>query len=207
MKTNLLLIGVIVAAALSFGAAAWDYFAGDLILALAVQDIRFSQWHGTMEVVSSVGKAMPMAVGAATVFCWLLWKRKKSEYLTVGLALIALGLNPLLKLLIERPRPTEDLVSVFGHFSGLSFPSGHAFTSMLMFGLLFYLAPLILKWQRAVYLTRIACLAMILLTGISRVYLGAHWPSDVLGGFLFGGIVLTLVISLHQRHLRRTNLA
>ena len=206
MKTNLLLIGFIVAVALSFGAAAWDYFAGDLFLALAVQDIRFSQWHSVMEVVSSIVKALPMAIGAAIVFCWLVWKRKRSEYLTVGIALISLGLNPLLKLLIERPRPTEDLVSVLGHYSGLSFPSGHAFTSMLMFGLLFYLAPLILKWQRAIYLTRTACLAMIILTGISRVYLGAHWPSDVLGGFLFGGIVLTLLISLHQRHLRTVNL-
>lgn len=207
MKTNLLLIGVIVAVALSFGAAAWDYFAGDLFLALAVQDIRFSQWHGVMEVVSSIVRVLPMAIGAAIVFCWLVWKRKRSEYLTVGITLICLGLNPLLKLLIERPRPTEDLVSVLGHYSGLSFPSGHAFTSMLMFGLLFYLAPLILKWQRAIYMTRTACLAMIILTGISRVYLGAHWPSDVLGGFLFGGIVLTLVISLHQRHLRAAKLA
>ena len=69
MKTNLLLIGLIVAVALSFGAAAWDYFAGDLVLALAVQDIRFSQWHSVMEVVSSIVKALPMERGAAIIFC------------------------------------------------------------------------------------------------------------------------------------------
>jgi undecaprenyl-diphosphatase len=153
-----------------------------------------------MEFASVVGRGLPMVAGAFAIFCWLLWKRQKAEYLAVGGALLSLGLNPVLKLLVERPRPTEDLVMVWREQSGLSFPSGHAFTAILLFGLLYYLVPTFLRWQRAITLVRILSLTMIILIGISRVYLGAHWPSDVLGGFLFGGIMLALVIHLHQQH-------
>ena len=68
---------------------------------------------------------------------------------------------------------------------------------MILFGLVYYLAPIMVPWKRAVRLLRLSSFMLILLIGISRVYLGAHWPSDVLGGFLVGGIMLTLLIHLH----------
>ena len=200
MRARLLAVTLLMAVLLSLGAVARDRFSGDLALARAIQDVRAAPLEETMEFVSIVGRGLPMVAGALAIFCWLVWKRQKAEYLAVGGALLSLGLNPVLKLLVERPRPTEDLVMVWRDQSGLSFPSGHAFTAILLFGLLYYLVPTFLRWQRAITLVRILSLTMILLIGISRVYLGAHWPSDVLGGFLFGGIMLALVIHLHQQH-------
>ena len=206
MRARLLAVTLLMAVLLSLGAAARDHFSGDLALARAIQDVRAAPLEETMEFASVVGRGLPMVAGAFAIFCWLLWKRQKAEYLAVGGALLSLGLNPVLKLLVERPRPTEDLVMVWREQSGLSFPSGHAFTAILLFGLLYYLVPTFLRWQRAITLVRILSLTMIILIGISRVYLGAHWPSDVLGGFLFGGIMLALVIHLHQQHTAQEEL-
>ena len=141
-----------------------------------------------------------MIVMALTFFGWFLWRGQKAEYIVFGGALLSLAVNPVLKLLVDRPRPTEDLVIIWRDSAGLGFPSGHAYTAMVLFGLLYYLAPIIVRWKRAVLLLRLSSLMLILLIGISRVYLGAHWPSDVLGGFLVGGIILTLLIHLHRQY-------
>ena len=195
-----LLAAIIVAILLSAAAAIQDHFFGDLFLARAIQEIRLTPWEETMGMVSTIGKALPMAVLGLACFAWFLWKKQKAEYIVLGAALLSMAVNPVLKLLVDRPRPTEDLVIVLRDVTGLGFPSGHAYTAMVIFGLLFYLTPTVVTWKRAIPLLRITFLALIILMGISRVYLGAHWPSDVLGGFLVGGIMLTLLIHLHHQY-------
>ena len=189
-----LLLGVLLSAA----AGTRDYFSGDLYVARAIQGIHAPPWEEVMEFATYIGKPGPMMAGGLTLFGWFLWKRQRAEYLAVAVALLGLGVNPLLKRLVERPRPTDELLSIWREQSGLSFPSGHAFTAMLLFGLLYYLAPRLVPRIGAIRLLRAGSLAMILLIGVSRVYLGAHWPSDVLGGFLFGGIVLAVVVHIHR---------
>jgi len=91
---------------------------------------------------------------------------------TAGMAL----LNPLVKLLFLAPRP--DLVEPLIVVSSPSFPSGHAAGAMALYGALALLGRSTVLW--------LACAAMIVATGASRVWLGVHWPSDVLGGWAEG---------------------
>ncbi|MBF8267824.1 MAG: phosphatase family protein [Dehalococcoidia bacterium] len=203
VKTVYLVIAFAMATLLSIGAAMRDYFVGDLFLTRALQEVRAAPWKETMEIASFIGSWLPMAAIASACFAWLAWRRRKAECLMVGGALLSFGLNPLLKMIVDRPRPAADLVVVWQNEDGLSFPSGHAFTAMVVFGLLYYLAPVLFPWRRAVLLVRISSPLLILLIGLSRVYLGAHWPSDVLGGFLVGGLVLALLIRLHRPQVSR----
>lgn len=106
--------------------------------------------------------------------------------------LAALPLAGLLKVLTHRDRP-ETLYVENMMFKTYSFPSGHAYASFIVFGFLIFLClkyvadPL--KWPLAIMLA-----GFIVLVGVSRIYLGAHFPSDVLAGWLLGAAVLLLVL-------------
>ena len=200
MKNRLLALAIGMAILLSVAASIQDHFFGDLFLARVIQDIRLSPWEETMEMVSTIGRALPMMALGLARFGWFLWKKQRAEYMVLGCALLSLAVNPVLKLLVDRPRPSGDLVIIRGDPSGFGFPSGHAYTAMVIFGLLYYLAPIVVSRKRIVQLLRLSFLTLIILIGISRVYLGDHWPSDVLGGFLVGGIVLALLIHLHRQY-------
>lgn len=106
--------------------------------------------------------------------------------------------NMALKLAIDRPRPSPDLVQVLALEEGSGFPSGHAFFVILVLGLAAYFASVNLKSPVLRTLIVAALIVLILLTGVSRVYLGVHWPSDVLGGYLIGGAFLTAFIWFHR---------
>lgn len=102
--------------------------------------------------------------------------------------------NALIKLIFNRVRPNTNFAhSMILHTK--SFPSGHAFGSMMLYGLLAYLAFTRLPhgWN---WIAGLGLSLLIILIGTSRVYLGAHYFIDVIGGWIFGAVVLTLVIKL-----------
>ena len=103
------------------------------------------------------------------------------------------GLNLLLKDLFDRPRPhfEHPLVAETSH----SFPSGQAMESLVVYGMLAYFAVLTIRGRgkRAVLVGGAGVL--VILIGFSRVYLGAHYFSDVVGGFVAGGAWLSAVIT------------
>ena len=107
--------------------------------------------------------------------------------------------NQLWKLFIARPRPSDELVQVLRVHHTQSFPSGHVVFFVEFFGFLFFLAYVLLERGalRRVSLTIFGLLIM--LVGVSRVCLGAHWPSDVIGAYLAGGIWLTVMIEVYRR--------
>ena len=105
---------------------------------------------------------------------------------------------PLLKLAVDRPRPEEPFVVPLWASSSASFPSGHSALAMLLWGLVFYLAPHLVDGRRRVFALRAVSIAIVALTGMSRVYLGVHWPSDVIGGYLVGGAVLGAIVLAHS---------
>lgn len=191
----LLLLGI--ATAFSLFAFFYDRFPGDLFLIRHVQLWDQPMLTAIMEMVSFIGKGWPMIALAVVVSACFFVVNRRRECYTALCALGIMGLSPLLKLLIDRPRPPADLVEVAQTFGGLGYPSGHAFQALVLFGLLIYLCSISISrpWLR----TSIqGALGLLILTiGISRIYLGAHWPSDVLGGYLLGGAFLLPLLKVY----------
>lgn len=102
---------------------------------------------------------------------------------------------PLAKEAFERPRPP---LAISHHLTDFSFPSGHAFNATLVYGMFFYLASVYIKPAWARLLVQAGCLWVIVGTGLQRIYIGAHWPSDVAGGMLLAGLVLAGGIAIHR---------
>ena len=123
-----------------------------------------------------------------------IFSKKKKILLTIPINLaIATALNVLLKNIVERPRPEGyRLIDETGY----SFPSGHSMISAAFYGLLIYI---IWKNLKNKTLRLILCVALSILTiliGVSRIYLGVHYASDVVGGFVISIAYLTLITSI-----------
>lgn len=117
--------------------------------------------------------------------------RKKREIIFFLMALISGEISKeLLKFLIHRPRPDTNFFLIFE--SGYSFPSGHAVMSIIFYGMVGYFVYKLCqrKWQKIILSAAIATL--IFLIGLSRVYLGVHWASDVIAGWLLGFAILKI---------------
>ena len=113
-------------------------------------------------------------------------------------AACAVGVGTLVKLVVYRPRPSADLVHVFSQLPSSGFPSGHVLAFTAFGGFLAFLVYTLLKpsWGRTALLAASAML--VLLMGLSRIYQGQHWFSDVMGAYLLGSMWLALSIWLYR---------
>ena len=136
-----------------------------------------------------------MVIAAGTIF-W--WKMGVKEGVLIFIAAIVSQFGDLLKILIERPRPSSGLVQVLVNEPGYSFPSGHATFVTVFLGIVAYLVYTHLPKGWFSRLIIIILFLVILWVGSSRIYLGVHWPSDVLGGYLIGGLILWILTWLNQ---------
>lgn len=141
--------------------------------------------------ITNFGGAIFLSI--ATIALLLLIKNKKIGLSIFSNIVIITILNQLLKKILRRPRPTEFRIV---EETGYSFPSGHSMVSMAFYGYLIYLIyryikNKYIKWSLIVLLSILICLI-----GISRIYLGVHYTSDVLGGFLLSISYLVVYISL-----------
>ena len=110
----------------------------------------------------------------------------------------AAGLGQLVKLAVHRPRPGANLVNVIQQLNSFSFPSGHVLTYTAFFGFLFFLGYTLLKpsWARTILLVILG--SLVALIGLSRIYVGDHWASDVVGAYLLGSLWLALTVYIYQ---------
>lgn len=133
-----------------------------------------------------------------TVILFILIKNKKiGVAITTNLVLVAL-LNQLLKNILQRPRPTEYRII---QETGYSFPSGHSMASMAFYGYLIYLIYKYVENKNIKWILITLLSILICSIGISRIYLGVHYTSDVLGGFLISISYLVIYISAINKFL------
>jgi undecaprenyl-diphosphatase len=172
-------------------------FPGDVTISLWIQGVDSSFFTQLMEGVSFVGRAISVGVTIALLAAGLLiFRRVREAFFIVILPAIAGLANELAKALIDRPRP-EDTLAV-----GInSFPSGHTTYATVVCGCIFFLAPRVLRWPIAARLVQVLSVLFIALMGISRVFLKAHWPSDILGGLILGGLILAPGFFLYKYYV------
>ena len=140
--------------------------------------------------------SIPLSISFAAIF-WAL--RFRLEAFFILLTSSSHLLNALVKRLIKRPRPTNELVTVARVINEPSFPSGHVMHYINLFGLLSYLLATNWRSGRLRNILIAICIALIAFVGPSRVYLGAHWPSDVMAGYLYGGLWFGGIMALYLR--------
>lgn len=181
------------------------YFGWDVRAAVALQAVPVRGLREFMRAVSRPGNGWtPYVLTGIATLAFLIFRRRSEA---AGMFLSAAGgglLNVLLKALIARPRPVASLVVIDREVRGLSFPSGHVMFYVCFFGFLFFAAYALTprgSWTRRI-LPVLAALPVVLV-GFSRVYLGAHWPSDTLGAYLASGIWLAFSLHLYRRWKER----
>lgn len=119
-------------------------------------------------------------IATLLIFIILLFKKKKIGFILTLNVLLCSGLNTVIKHIFLRPRPVGLKLIKQG---GYSFPSGHSMMAVAFFGILIYLVCRS-KWKKSIKILLSSLLTvLILLIGISRIYLGVHFASDVLAGF------------------------
>jgi membrane-associated phospholipid phosphatase len=194
-----------------FGLLSWWVFyhpvlAIDVTITQAFQENQSPWLRYTMIAVSFIGNVTALSFGLivlVTVLLWIIDLRLEALLVAAVSATSAL-LNWLIKYIVARPRPNSSMVDVIQQASGQSFPSGHVMAYVAFWGLLFSLTLILFKgnyWWRNVLL--IISGLFVVLVGPSRIYLGDHWATDVLGAYLIGvvllGISLWIYLILKER--------
>ena len=171
----------------------------DLRITRALQSIHYPLITKAMVLVSWFGyfpqSSVIVALSTIALFCLhLRWEAVISAASTFGIE----KLGQLVKILVRHPRPAADQVHVFLQLKDYSFPSGHVLFYTVYFGFLGYLAFTLLdrSWKRTISFILIG--VPVVLVGFSRVFLGEHWASDVVGGYILSGIMLTILIQIYK---------
>ncbi|MCH8989721.1 MAG: phosphatase PAP2 family protein [Chloroflexi bacterium] len=195
-KSGLLAAGILGTLALFILAWAYPTFPGDEAAILRFQALR-TGWLDDVSVgFAKLGQVWVFLPAALVLFGGLLIVRRYADAALAVACLSVFGTGSGLKLLVDRPRPEYQLFDPLQ--TNPSFPSGHALLAVMIGGALVYLVgrsvkPLALR--RAI---QVVLILAVLAMGASRVYLGLHWPSDVIGSYAFGVMALVSLIGLRN---------
>ena len=158
-----------------------------------------------MELFTWIGSGIPVVIiTILSMVVLYVFLRHRRELLFLGCVIAGSAiLNSLLKLMFQRARPTiHRIIEV----SGYSFPSGHSMAAFSLYGGLAFLIWKHIPTAAGRVLMIIVSAMFILMIGMSRIYLGVHYPSDVVGGYFMSGCWLTVCIWFYQRYLERVSL-
>jgi len=185
----------------AFGMVTQDVVAHDGIAVIDPRLERFVVMHrtaaatGLMRSVTWLGSSVVLTPLVLLVGGFFIVRRADHRPFAM-LAASLLGavlLSDIVKPLVHRPRPPARFDISAHHVTGFSFPSGHATEALAVWGMLALLAAA--KMPRRRYVPIVLSILVVALVGASRIYLGAHWLSDVLGGYALGGMWLGALVA------------
>ncbi|MBD5855401.1 phosphatase PAP2 family protein [Lactococcus lactis] len=139
---------------------------------------------------------------------YLLFKQKEATIWFAATVVLSLALNTVIKVIIGRERPDIHRLAAFANEAGKSFPSGHSIFATIIFGSIFFICLGKLKNRSSKILLGILCIILIALVMFSRIFVGVHYPSDTIGGFLEGISILLLTYPTYikyQEKSKKTN--
>ncbi|MFR4205212.1 MAG: phosphatase PAP2 family protein [Lactococcus lactis] len=139
---------------------------------------------------------------------YLLFKQKEATIWFAATVVLSLALNTVIKVIIGRERPDIHRLAAFANEAGKSFPSGHSIFATIIFGSIFFICLGKLKNRSSKILLGILCIILIALIMFSRIFVGVHYPSDTIGGFLEGISILLLTYPTYikyQEKSKKTN--
>ena len=168
-----------------------------LVYRLVILNLRSEPLTVIMKVITNLSSAYVLI--AITLGTLIFIKNKKVGLCVAGNLIIATLLNQLLKYIIQRPRP--DGYRLIAE-SGYSFPSGHSMVSMAFYGLIIYLIWKMVKNKKIKYISCGILGLLIPMIGFSRIYLGVHYASDVIGGFAISIVYLLLFTNITRSILQ-----
>ncbi|MFE2041878.1 phosphatase PAP2 family protein [Streptomyces sp. NPDC059477] len=155
--------------------------------------------HAFRILTDWVWDPLTMRILCAAVIIWLVWRR--AAWFTAAWLLVTVAVSTLvqqgLKAAVGRERPVWPDPVDSAHYA--AFPSGHAMTATVICGLLVWLlhrygaSRKVLRWATTV------AVVSVLGVGLTRVWLGVHWLSDVVGGWLLGAMVIAAAVAVHER--------
>ena len=197
---SFLLLLVVASTGMSLSAASLDRFPGDLPVAEWVQAISVPMFDEAMRGVSAVGWWVP---GSIITLCLgtalFILGRKSDAGLFVALVAMATGANWAIKHIIASSRPDPALLEIREELTTYGFPSGHTMFAIVCFGgLAIVLSGVGRRHAILVRLAQILLVLLIAAMAMSRVYLGAHWPSDTVGALFMGGVWLVLLVGARR---------
>ena len=135
----------------------------------------------------------------AAIGAMYFWARRPSLAVFLALAVMLRAVSPMIKAIVDRPRPDASLIDVASELGSASYPSGHVLGATLLCGFLVYCVE---RTVARVALRRglqAGLIAAILLMGHARVEMGHHWPTDVVGGWLIGSLIVAGLVWGHRR--------
>ena len=158
---------------------------------LVILNLRTEPLTTFMEIITNLSSSYVLI--AITIGIWIFVKNKKVGWCVASNLVITVLLNQLLKYIIQRPRPDGYRLITE---SGYSFPSGHSMVSMAFYGLIIYLIWKMVKNKKIKYISCGILGILIPMIGFSRIYLGVHYASDVIGGFAISIVYLLLYTNI-----------
>jgi len=191
---RLWLAGLVLFLLLAGLAVFYDYFPSDQRIANAVQGIDVPALGGAFGFTNQAGDTLWASASWGIVIAGLALLTRWRDAAYLFLAIVPRGVNPLVKVIVDRPRPSPTLVHIGEDASGSGFPSGHVTSALTFYVLLFVIAFFAIRQPALRAALQGFCLFMVVVVGPGRVYSGAHWPSDVLGGYLLSALFLAPVL-------------
>jgi undecaprenyl-diphosphatase len=202
MKRRLaVILGLLLASGIGLTLAAYEFgvFKFDLQIAAMLRDLEAPVFEAVMAAVSLLGDGwIPVIIVLAVAAFWA-YRKGWLEAAFVIATLSAGVLAGVLKVLVGRPRPPGFTLTprdLFESFNQYAYPSGHVLLFVVFYGFVAYLAWKYLE-GRARWMVTGVCATLIVLIGPSRIVLGEHWASDVIGSYIIGSFWLIILVLLY----------